>query len=387
MTPSHLHRHKTPRIFISAAEPSADLHAASLIRRFREIHPNARFVGLAGPRMRDQNCQTIADMTASAAMITGVLGSVGRAAAAMVAIDREFSTRRYDAAILLDSPMLNFPIALRARMRAIPVLYYIAPQLWAWGAYRLHKLRARIDKLAVVLPFEEQFFRHGGIDATFVGHPLFDALHDAKPNPHRVAEIKSAGHPIVAILPGSRKHVISEVLTGQLEVARAVRERFPNVHIGVSVADTGVRDIIASRLDETRIPATLYQKENADLLTAADLTLVASGTATLEVAYYGSPMIVMYNGSRLMYHLVGRWMIQIDHLSLVNILADRSLVPEFMPYYTTTHPIARAAIDLLARPDALAEMRRDLADTIAPINKRGASARTARLLDGMINSA
>ncbi len=381
----HPHGQHNLRIFISAAEPSGDMHAASLMREILARRPETQFVGVAGDQMRDVGCESVADMTKNAAMLTGALGNAGKAVETWSATTRQLTRRHFDAAVVIDSPMLNLPIAARTRARGVPTLYYVAPQLWAWGRYRMHKVKARVDKLACVLPFEQDFFVNLGFDATYVGHPLFDRLSKRPPDPNVVAQIRSAGSPVIAILPGSRGHVVSEVLPGQLEVARTVRRRFGRAHIGISVANETAAEVIGGILQRTKIPATLYSEQNAGLLTAADLTLVASGTATLEVAYYGSPMIVMYNGSRLMYHLIGRWLIDLKHLSLVNILAGRELVPEFMPYYESTQPIARRAIEMLSSPGAMADTRAGLAKTISTISQPGASGRTAELLLSMIN--
>ena len=249
---------------------------------------------------------------------------------------------------------------------------------------RASKVRARVDQLAVVLPFEQEYFRRLGLNATYVGHPLFDSLAERVPDPAAVEAIRRKGEPVVAILPGSRKHVVKEVLPGQLEVARAIRDRFPRVHVGVSVASDVVSDTIRHSIRASGVPATTYSGRNAELLTAASLTLVASGTATLEVAHYGSPMIVMYNGSKLMYHLFARWKLTIKHLCLINILAERELIPEFMPYYDSTVPIGRCAIDLLSAPDRLAAMRRELAELLSGFNQPGASDRAAEMVLSMI---
>lgn len=373
----------SPRIFISAAEPSGDLHAAALIRRVRARCPGASFVGVAGPAMQESGCRSIFDMTSHSSMLMGVVGNARRAMTVLSRTTDELSRHPYDAAVLIDSPVLNLPIALRAKMRAIPVLYYIAPQLWAWGASRASKVRARVDQLAVVLPFEQEYFRRLGLNATYVGHPLFDSLADRVPDSATVEVIRRTGQPVLAILPGSRKHVVKEVLPGQLEVARVIRVRYPRVHVGVSVASDVVSDTIRHCMNASGVSATTYAGKNADLLTAADLTLVASGTATLEVAHYGSPMIVMYNGSKLMYHLFARWKLTLKHLCLINILAERELIPEFMPYYDSTIPIGRCAVDLLSAPDRLADMRRELSELLSGFNQPGASDRVADILLNM----
>jgi lipid-A-disaccharide synthase len=376
---------KTPRIFISAAEPSGDLHAASLIREFRILHPNAIFVGVAGPKMQDAGCVAIDDFTKHAAMLAGALASTIRAARLLSNISHLFSTSEFHAAVLVDSPMLNLPIALRAKSRSIPTLYYIAPQLWAWGRYRVHKVKARIDRMAVILPFEEEFFRNYGLDATYVGHPLIDALQSRQVNVDLVANLQRTGQPGIAILPGSRRHVIRSVLPGQLEVAAAIKRSHPKAAIRISVARPDLKpDIEAGAAAFPRLGATYHENENAEILSGSDLALVASGTATLEVAYYNTPMITMYQGGKLMYHLVARWLLSTKHLSLVNILAVREVIPEFMPYYDSTAPIVRTALELLADPDRLTRMKSDLAAVISAIGAPGASHRTAQILATMV---
>ncbi len=376
-----------PLVFMSAAEPSADLHAASLIGAVARLRPDIRFAGVAGPAMQAAGCWPIFDMTRHSAMLLGAVGAVLPALRLLASTSAHLRRYPFAAAVVVDSPTLNLPIALRAKRRGLPVLYYIAPQLWAWGRHRVGRVRARVDRLAVILPFEEPFFRSHGIDATYVGHPLFDALASEAPDPERVAEIRQMGQPVVALLPGSRQHVVHEVLTGQLEVTKRIRQRFPDAHFGVSVANDRAERVIADALLRTDVPVTAYRSRNADLLTAADLALVASGTVTLEVAYRHTPMIVMYNANRWAYHLLGRWLIRTPHLSLINILAGRRLVPEFMPYYRSTAPIAELAISLLADPGALRAMAVDIAAVLDPLVKTGASENTARILLEMLDAA
>lgn len=336
--------------------------------------------------MQEAGCRAIADLTGHAGMLLGTLGPLRRGYAALNRATQEFREGNYDAAVVLDSPVLNLRLARRAHACGIPVLYYIAPQLWAWGKWRAAQLRRHVQKMAVVLPFEEKFFRDLGLDATFVGHPLFDVLAPDPVDADRAPGLDKADRPVVAILPGSRRHVVNEVLPGQLAVARAIRDRFPSARIGVSVAGDAVAALIDQHVAGAGFPVVRFSRRNAELLSAADLTLVASGTATLEVAHHGCPMIVMYNGSRLMYHVLGRWLVHLERYSLVNILAGRELVPEFMPYYASTKPIADVAIRLLESPAALDAMRRDLHALIRPLRTRGAAAQTAEMLLELIRS-
>ncbi len=375
-----------PLIFISAAEPSADLHGASLIRAARAIEPAIRFVGIAGPAMKDAGCWALHDMTPQSAMLLSALGNVRAGLKVLGTTRRYFRKYRFAAAVFIDSPMLNLPLAKVAKARHVPVLYYIAPQVWAWGRYRVRRVRRRVDKMAVILPFEERFFRERRIDATYVGHPLFDTLVSRRPDPDLRETIRQAGNPIVTLIPGSRTHVVNAVLPGQLAVARSIAMRYPKAFFPVSVANDGVRRAVEPLVAASGLNYAAYHGKNGDLIESADLVLVASGTSTLEVAYYHKPMVVMYNSSRLMYHLVARWLISTPHLSLVNILAGREVVPEFMPYYTSTERIARCALGLLESPARRSAMSRELADLLAPIVRTGAPAATAAILRDMLDT-
>ena len=368
-----------PLIFVSAAEPSADLHGASLIQAVREIEPAARFVGIAGPAMKSAGCFALHDMTRRSAMLVSALGNVGEGLKVLGTARRHFKRYPFSAAVFIDSPVLNLPLAKVAKSHHVPVLYYIAPQVWAWARYRVRRVRRRVDRLAVILPFEEQFFREHRIDATYVGHPLFDTLATRRPDPDLRRALRDRGKPLVTLIPGSRRHVVNAVFRGQLAVARSIARRPP-----ISIANDVVQRIIEPAAAESGINYATYQGKNGDLIESADLVLAVSGTTTLEVAYYHKPMVVMYNGSRLVYHCVARWLIRTPHLSLVNILAGRTLVPEFMPYYTSTEPIARCALDLLRSPDQRAAMSHELAELLAPIVKPGAPANTAAILLGML---
>jgi len=379
--------HKTagrPLIFISAAEPSADLHGAALIRATLAKCPTARFAGVAGPMMIAEGCQPIFDMTRHSAMLLGAIRAIGRAIAMLTTAEQHLRRYPFDAAVVIDSPTLHLPLAKRAQAAAIPVMYYIAPQMWAWGAYRIHKLRNRVDRVAVILPFEEKYFRDRGVDATYVGHPLAESFASAPIDEKATDEIRSRGSPVIALLPGSRRHVVEEILHGQLEVAERIASAVPGAAFVVSVANVRVAPVIESLLSKCRAPVQPHPGRCGELIHAADLVLVASGTAALEVAFHEKPMIVMYNASRVFYHLIGRWLIHTPYLCLPNILAGREIVPEFMPYYASTEPIAQRAIELLLSDDKRRAMERELASLVEPLRARRASERAADMLLDMV---
>lgn len=379
-------RSRPPRVFISAAEPSADLHGAALIRAFRGLCPEAAFVGLAGPNMRAAGCLGIDDLCSGSAMLLGVAGLLWRAPGLLARADRCLASGPFDAAVFIDSPFLNLTLARRAKSRRLPVLYYIAPQVWAWATYRCRKIRDRVDQLAVILPFEEAYFRNRGIPARYVGHPLFDTLAGTQVSRQRVTELRGGDWPVLGLLPGSRRHVVSEVLPGQLAIVAEVSKRHRKARCLISVANRQVAPVIHRLAGRASLRVELLAGANAELITASDLVLVASGTATLEVGYHHKPMIVMYNHSRWAYQLIGRWLIATKYLCLLNVLAGREVVPEFMPYYRSVRPIAERAIELLATPQSLQKMTRELQRLVDPIVRTGASENTALLLKELIDS-
>ncbi len=385
--------HRTgPRIFISAAEQSADEHAAALIRAFQRRNPQAVFAGLAGPAMRDAGAVCFHDMTSQSAMAMAAFGRVPEAWRLLQRLKEYLRAERFDAAVMVDSPALNLPIAKLCRGAGTPVLYYIAPQTWAWGPkwFRNRRVRQRVNRLACIWPFEEPYFRAAGIRADFVGHPSFDRLLGVDVSNERMADLRGDAEPVITLLPGSRKHVVEEVFPGQLETARALAIRYRKISFLAVAANDEIRarlETAIARLGRS-LPIRILtgDEHRAAAIRAADLVLVASGTVTLEVAYRQTPMIVMYNTSAWTYNLVGRWLITTPFFSIPNILAGRTIVPEFMPYYRNVDPIIATAVEWLSTPGKLEKIRRDLAAVTEPLAKAGAADRTAGILGEMLAS-
>jgi lipid-A-disaccharide synthase len=401
---------KSGRIFVSVAEESADVHAAALVRTARERLPGVEFYGLTGPRLRELGVETVYDFASHAAMLGGVLGVVRRAWQAVQAVERAWRVRRPDLVVLLDSPELHLRLAKRAKDLGIPVLYYIAPQTWAARAYRNRRIARDIDRLACILPFEQEYFRRFGINAEYVGHPLFETLSGEKPIADTIEFLKArAGdRPVVALLPGSRRHVIDVMLPKQLEVVRRLRAAGTPAYAAISCVSEArrqqIRDILAANIpgagDVGRGGPTLQGPDasvdagvdivvadNASLLTAADLVLVASGTAALHVAYYRKPMVVMYDAGRLLhwpYRLFGGLVVTTPHLSLVNILAGARVVPEFMPFIRDLGPVATVVGQLLTDEIWRSLMVRQLDEIVRPLESSEASNSVCGMISDML---
>lgn len=365
------------RIFITAAEYSGDQHASLLARELRRLAPDVVIEGHGGPLMAAAGVAIRAETTRRAAMSLAAVGRVAEMWRLVRWTARYFAEHRPDLLICVDSPALNFHFARAARAAGMPVLYYIAPQVWAWREGRVRKLRRRVDRLACILPFEEEYFRRHGVNATFVGHPLFDEL---PPRPPRPVEGRSPQRPpVIGLLPGSRAAEAAANYPRMLRVADAVSAAFPSARY--LVPTTAATDPLVRRLSHGRRDIEAGEGRFNEYVSACDLCIAVSGTATLHVAALGTPMIVVYRGSPLAWHLVGRWIIKTRTFALVNILARPAepVVPEFIPWYGSTRPVSDLAIRYLRRPEMLQQQAQRLAEVVRPLEKPGASARTAML--------
>lgn len=320
-------------------------------------------------------------------MLVGAFGHVHHAYRMLSLVRQELVGGHFHAAVVIDAPILNLRVAKRAKSLGIPVLYYIAPQLWAWAEnLRISRVRSSVDRIACILPFEEPYFRAFGVEASYVGHPLFASLADRKTDEGVLRRLRAGGRPILTIMPGSRRHVVGENFPGQLQVAKQLRARFPNLRILVSVANDLVRPALEEVSHGIDVPVQFHAGGNAELLSAADLALISSGTATLEAAYHHTPMIVMYNSSRFLYQWLFRFVITTSYFSLPNILAHREVVPEFMPFYRSIDPIVERAATLLADSAARERMSADLAELVRPFLDTTASETTAKILLDLIET-
>ena len=427
------------RIFISVCETSADIHAASLVQAARRAGAHWDFYGLTGPRLRALGVETIYDFASHAAMLSGIVGVLGHAVAALRTIDRAWRQRRPDVVVLLDSPELHLKVARRAKRLGIPVVYYIAPQTWASRAYRNRQIIRDVDRLACILPFEEGYFRRAAhqspngrpapagnstagalanasssalqppaqqrtrFRAEYVGHPLFEALGRERPVSGTVDFLRgrAAGRPMLALLPGSRAGVIDAMLPLQLSVVRGLRAKGVNAYAAISCLDERARGrmraLLADGAADGPVPSDgpldtefdVVVNDNASLLTAADLALVASGTAVLHVGHYRKPMVVMYQNpgwQYWIYRAIRRHLLTTRHLSLLNVLADARIVPEFMPFIRSVAPIVDLTAALLRDRQWRERMIAQIDATIRPLEESDASTNVCRLITELLSA-
>jgi len=370
-------------IFLSAAEPSADAHCAGLITTLKEKRPDIEFVGVGGPKMAKAGCTLLESTVGRAAMIYKALGQVAHFYKLIRRISRFLRTNRVDLVVVCDSPSFNFHVAKAAKKAGIKTLFYVAPQLWAWGGWRIGKLRKCCDKLCCLLPFEQDWFGRRGVQAVFVGNPLLDELEIDLAHYQRYESFKPENARF-AIVPGSRPAEIDSLWRPMQQIALRLKQKCPGATFVAVAVDSEREQILrAAQLPGFESQYVIDSVHNA--ARAADFAIVASGSATLEVAAAGCPMVIMYQSSRILWHLAGRWLLATKYLSLVNILSGKELVPEFMPYFSSIDPIVRAIEQLLEDGDELAELSRSLAKLTEPLAEKNAREEVARIALEMLH--
>ncbi len=374
---------KTYRVFISAAEPSGDAHCAGLITALKQDTYDIDFVGVGGPKMASAGCNLLQTTIGRAAMMYKALRHVTHYYKLIKRIARYLKTNKVDLTIVCDSPAFNFHVAKAAKKANIKTLFYVAPQLWAWGGWRIGKLRKRCDKLCCILPSEQKWFAQRGLDTVFVGNPLLDEVptdFGNCPKDYTHFAPKTAGF---AIMPGSRAAEIDSLWRPMQKIAIRLKDRYPAATFTAVAVDNERQQLLKARqLDGLECDYTVGSV--IDTAHKADFAIVASGSATLQVAATGCPMVIMYQSSRILWHLVGRWLLKTKYLSLVNILAGKELVPEFMPYFSSIEPIVETIEQLIESSSTLAQISNDLVQLTRPLSTGSSSQKVADVVTEML---
>ncbi len=319
------------RVLVVAGEASGDAHAAGLVRVARELAPELSFAGMGSVAMRRAGVEILHDAAeVSVVGFAEVFEKLGAIRRTMADLKQRLAQGGWAGVLLVDLPDFNLHLARVARKLDLPVVYFVSPQLWAWRPRRVRLIRQRVTRMLCLFPFEERFYREHGVPATHVGHPLADYAGPSRSCGEARRRLGlPATAPVFGLLPGSRSGEISRHLEPMIATARLVLERQPEAVFLIPVADTLDSSAIADRVARTGLPIVALKGAFDALIEACDAALVASGTATLEVAVRGVPPVVVYRMARSTYAL-GRMTVRVPHVSLVNLIAERRLVPELI---------------------------------------------------------
>ena len=369
---------------IVAGEASGDMHGAKLVEAMQALDPELFFCGIGGEALRSAGVELHVD--AAELAVVGFTEVFVKASAILRGIScaKDMLRRlRPDLLILIDFPEFNLHIAGAAKRYAIPVLYYISPQIWAWRAGRVKKIKARVDHMAAILPFETEFYARQGVPVTFVGHPLLDGESETD-RPRMTTPV--SGQKVIGLLPGSRDSEIKRHLPVMLQAADRLHATDEALEFWISVAPGLNRRDIETQIENHAplAPCRLVEGGGAAVLGQAQLVIVASGTATLEAAIWGTPMIIIYKLSPISFWL-GRLLVRVNHIGLVNLIAGRQMVPELVQAAASAENIAAHVHRMLSDPQSLAALRSELKQIRECLGGAGASQRVALIALDLIS--
>ena len=377
--------HRSRSLLFVAGEASGDMHASKVIAHLNELASDIRIFGVGGDLMRSAGMELTHHSSDFAVVgFAEVIRHIPRLKRAMRELLDMVSERQTRVAVLVDYPGFNLALARRLKAAGVKVFYYISPQVWAWDEGRVKKISGRTDRMAVILPFEKSFYADRGVDVDFVGHPLMDEPGIAAPRMPRAA---AGARPLIGLLPGSRREEIARHLPPMLRAVRILRREFGEIDFKLGLSEGMARQ----ELDVGGDPAldgveVMAPGGTHDLMAEASVLMVSSGTATLEAACFGTPMVIVYRTSPLSYR-IGRLLVKISQIGLVNIVAGEEVVPELVQADLTPERLAASVSDYLKDERLYADTSRRLLGVRDLLGEPGAGEKVARSILAMMGEA
>ena len=368
------------RILIVTGEASGDLHGAHLAKAIMALDPTTELVGIGGPSMRAAGVNLVPGVPQLDVMGLIGLSAIRAMLQRVCAIRRVLKAEAWDLVVLIDNPGLNFHFARVAKAAGRRVLYYIAPQLWAWRPGRMKWIQRRVDHVVVILPFEPELYHRAGVRCTFVGHPLLDmvAAHYDRAKLRREFGLSESAR-VVGLLPGSRVSEVEMLLPVLLKAAAQLVLAEPGTQFILAQASSIDDNLIQTLLRDSPVPVRVVHDRASEVMALSDVLLIASGTATLQAAVVGTPMVLLYKTSPLTYRLA-RWLITVKWIGLVNLVGGRLIVPELVQEEATDERLCREVLHLLRDPSAYNDMKEGLRQVRQSLGEPGASSRAAQVV-------
>ena len=365
---------------LSCGEASGDLYAGALLRELRARRPEVEAFGFGGPRMAAAGAELVGDFRGfSVTGLVEALSVVPKSWRMLRSLGAAARARRPDVFVAIDFPDFNFRLLPIMRAQRVPIVYYVSPQVWAWRAGRLETIRRYVDRMLVIFPFEVALYRDAGVPVDFVGYPLLDL---AAASETRESFLTRNGldpaRPVLALLPGSRPNELHQILPTLVDGSILAARQVPGLQVIVARAPSLDAGLFAP-LDALRggaIPLSVVEGHADDVLASADAAMVASGTATVQAALHGTPMMMVYRLAPMTY-AIGRRFVRVSSYSMVNLIAGRPIVREFVQQAFTAANVAAEAVSLLTDRERAAEMRRNLGTVKSALGGPGASGRAA----------
>lgn len=349
------------RIMIIAGEASGDQHSARLVKAVHAIDPSIEFFGIGGDNMRKAGVDIRVDSAEMA--VVGLVEIWAHRKVIFGALNKMreiLKTDPPDLLFLTDYPEFNLRLAKTAKKLGIKVLFYISPQIWAWRQWRVKKIRRLVDMMAVIFPFELDFYHRHNVPVRFVGHPLADEVHASAGRDRLCAEFGlNAQQPVVGLFPGSRQSEVKRLMPIIVETAKRLKEQNPQIQFLLPIASTLKRESFRSYLDPDTPAITMLENRSYDIMAACDAIVTVSGTVTLEIALIGTPMVIINRISALSY-FIAKQMVKVDHIGLCNIVAGKRIVPELIQYEAKAERISAKILSMLNEADYSQSIRNQL---------------------------
>ena len=376
---------KNKTIMIVAGEASGDMHGANLVREMLKIDPSLIFYGIGGNKLREEGVSLLANASDMAVVgLTEVVSKLGSILKIMRMMKRSLDERCPDLVILIDYPDFNLPLAKAAKKRGIKVFYYISPQVWAWRKGRIGQIKKSVDKMAVILPFEVDTYGQEDFAVNYVGHPLLDMvkLNYSQQESRKIFKLEE-NKTTIGLLPGSRHSEVVKLLPEMLQAAEVLAQKIQDVQFILPLADTLDAKIVDDIVSGSGVKLKVITGQTYDAVSCCDLAIVASGTATLETALLGVPMIIVYKISFLSY-VIGRLFVHVKNIGLANIIAGKTIVPELIQGDACGDRIAGEALAILKNGERKQAIIKELNAIRAKLGEPGAAIRTAQLAFDML---
>ncbi len=372
------------RIMIITGEVSGDLYGSLLATEISKIEPGVEMSGVGAEKMGEAGVETFLD--SKDISVVGFWEAITRIHKLRQALDYvkgQIAQRAPDLLILIDYPGMNLRLARFAKARGVKVMYYVSPQIWAWGRNRIKLIRKNVDRMAVILPFEVEMYEREGIDVTYVGHPLIDIVGTDLGREEFLQRLGLPGDGrLVALLPGSRTQEIRQHIEPLMSMVSKLRQKLPEVEFLI-VTLPALRDLVAERMERSGESLAITTNHRYDAISHSDLAVACSGTATLEAALLGTPMIVIYRLALLSW-AVGRLIVKVPYISLANLVAGEEIVPEFIQNAVNADALAAEAADILTNDTRRTRMEGQLQNVKLSLGPGGATARAAQLALSLI---
>lgn len=367
-------------LFISAGEPSGDLHGANLVREIKAIDPNIRVSGFGGDRMSAAGCQLIYPLCKHSVMgVSQVVKQIFTFVRLLNDAEDFFKKERPDLLVVIDYPGFHWKLAKRARALGIPVIYFVPPQIWAWAQWRVRKMRRLITHVLSALPFEHEWFQRRGVSSTYVGHPYFDELAAQKLDDVFLDVQRGRGGRIVGILPGSRNQEVTMNVREMLRGARIIHASVPSTRFLIAAFNEHQAEIARAAVARARVPAEVYVGRTPEIIELAECCIAVSGSVSLEMMYRKTPAVVVYRMRRMSLK-IARKLVKLRSITLVNLLANDTIYPEFPTDRDPSTQVAARALEFLTDPERARAVREKLTSLCDRVAKPGACAASAKFI-------